>query len=209
MKKSLLVLILISLTGPVWGQEEEAKKEDKGGLFIEPMVTYTREEATIKTSQIPLFTDTSGENSGFGLGAKLGFHVSEAVFLGADARFSRLSLTDSSYGDGTGNAYNFGPTVGVQMPVVGLRIFATYVPWGTFDPDAGSNDFDVKFKNGKGFRIGAGFKIAAVSLNLEWQKMKYDDTEVQSIGSYTANGNTSVDYETEGWIASVSFPLAL
>jgi hypothetical protein len=180
-----------------------------GGLFVEPMVTLSREKADIKTSQFVGFDDTNANVTGYGVGAKLGLHMSDVVFLGVDGRFNRSSMDDSSYGSATGNAYDIGATAGFQMPVVGLRVFGTYVPYGVYDPNSGSQGVDVKFKKAKGFRIGVGFRVALVSLNLEYQELKYDETEVQSVGGFTTNGTTGVDYETKGWIASVSFPLDL
>jgi hypothetical protein len=204
MKSLALVLLATVLVGA------PAFADDGGGLFVEPMVTLGRDTADIKTSSIPLFDDTNGTVSSYGVGAKLGMHINDVFFAGLDGRFNRSKMSDSSYGSPTGNGYNVGVTAGVQMPVVGLRVFGTYVPFGGFDPEAGNQGVDLKFKKAKGFRVGAGFRVAMVSLNLEYQVLKYDQTEVQSIGSSGAiNGTTNVDYETKGWVASVSFPLDL
>lgn len=207
MIRTLLSLML--LLPVAYAAADDGEEKDSGGFFVEPMVTLSREDADIKTSQVTPFDDTSGTLMGYGVGAKLGMHVSEAFFLGIDGRFSRAKMDDSSYGAATGNLYNVGVTAGAQMPIVGLRVFATYVPWGAFDPGSGEQGFDVKFEEAKGFRVGAGFRVAMVSLNLEYQKLKYDDTTVESIGAFSPGTSTGVDYETEGWIASVSFPLEL
>lgn len=211
--KSVVAIVLstVLLAAPAFGAEGDGEGEKAGGgFFVEPMLTLSREDADIKTSTIPLFDDTSGIVNSYGVGAKVGMHINDVFFAGLDGRFNRSKIDDSSYGSASGNAYNIGATAGVQMPVVGLRVFGTYVPFGQFDPQSGSQGVDVKFKKAKGFRVGAGFRIASVSLNLEYQELKYDDTEVQSVGSSGAiNGTTGVDYETKGWVASVSFPLDL
>jgi hypothetical protein len=44
----------------------------KGGLFLEPMLTGSREDSTIRTAQLPFVnSDTSGNLTGYGVGLRL------------------------------------------------------------------------------------------------------------------------------------------
>lgn len=51
--------------------------------------------------------------------------------------------------------------------------------------------------------------IAAIGINLEYQDLKYNSTEVESVGSVALNKDTSVDADTKGYSLSVSFPIEL
>ena len=182
----------------------------KAGLFIEPILSASSEETSIKTSQLPLISDdTSGRSDSLGIGARVGFHISEVVFLGADGRYGKTKFSDSSYGDADGTMYNYGPTLGFQAPNMGLRIWGTYIFDGQYNPDAGSNGIDLNFEDAKGFRAGIGFRIAAISLNLEYQEVRYEKTDIQSVGNVATNGNSSVDLENKGAAVSISFPIEL
>jgi hypothetical protein len=94
------------------------------------------------------------------------------------------------------------------MPDIGLRVWGSYIVESELDPK-GSGNFDFKFNKGTGWRVGAGFRVAIVSLNLEYQKLEYDRTVVEEIGPFTGIDLNSVKYNPETWIASVSFPLEL
>lgn len=181
----------------------QAQELSKGGLFLEPSVTYTSGE--MKTTY-PVFNDSTEKTKGFGLGLRLGFHVYESVFVGADARYSMLDFDSSALNDNAeAKAYNYGVTVGAQTPVAGLRVWGTYILGGEIDPkQVGS--VDVKFKDQKGYRVGAGLYVAMVSLNLEYQDTKYDTLESEN--GITGSTN-SITGEDKAWIASVSFPVSL
>ena len=56
-------------------------------------------------------------------------------------------MKDSFYQTADADVYNYGPTLGVQMPFAGLRLMGTYVLGGAFDPAAGAYGIDLKFSN--------------------------------------------------------------
>lgn len=181
-----------------------------GGLFFEPILQTNREQSEIKTSELPVVgDDTSGTTEGYGFGAKLGFHLTEIFFVGADARYARQTFRDSFYDQASGDLYNVGPTAGVQMPVFGLRLLGTYVAAGEFNPEAGAQNLDLRFRDARGWRYGAGLRIAAVSVNLEYQDLLYDTTEIESLGAFAVSSDTAVDYSNRGYTLSLSFPLEL
>lgn len=200
--KKILLLAGLTIAPTVYAQE------DSGGLFVEPGLTYSMYDSSINYPAP--FDDSSGEVRGIGLMARLGFHINEAIFVAGDARYSMPKFTDSTNDlDSKAKGYDIGPSVGMQMPDIGLRIWGTYILASELDPEA-SNGFDYKFTGGKGYRIGAGFRLAMVSLNLEWQKIKYDSTDIEQIGPLSGAGSTdSISFDGDGWIASVSFPLEL
>ncbi len=182
----------------------------RAGVAIEPMLIFSQEEANIKTSQLPVISDdTSGQSRGFGAGLKLGMHVSQILILGVDGRYSRSKMSDSAYGDANGDKYTFGPTLGAQMPLAGLRLWATYVLAGDFDPDSGRQGFDLRFKDPRGYRVGAGLHFGPVSMNLEFEELNFDQTVIQSFGAISPNFGTNVDFVSRGYFASLSFPLEL
>lgn len=192
------------------GNLNKSSSRSVGGLFFEPIISYSTEDSTIQTSQLPIISDdTSGSAKGYGLGARLGIHLSEMLFLGADGRYSKSNFSDSSYGSSDSSGWNVGPTLGVQMPIFGLRLWGTYVTTGVFDPNPGYNDVDLKFRDPRGWRLGAGFRILAMSLNLEFQDLTYEKTDIQSFGIGNSSSDTNVDFKTNGAILSLSFPMEL
>lgn len=184
----------------------EANKD--GGLFLEPAITY--EMLDTSTNYPAPLSDSTGKVQGLGLGARLGFHISEAFFLGVDARYSMPQVKDSSVNyDAKSTALNWGPVVGMQMPDMGIRIWGSYIAGGEMNPEA-SGSYDVKLQDGTGYRAGVGFHVASVSLNLEYQQLKYGKAVLEQIGPFSAGTSfNSVNPESKGWIASVSFPLEL
>lgn len=188
----------------------ESSNLSAGGLFVEPILTYSNETSEIKTSQLPIISDdTSGTSTGYGLGARLGFHIGEVVFLAADGRYTRATFSDSSYNNAEGNVWNAGPSLGLQMPNIGLRVWGTYIAVGEFNPDSGRDGVDLKFRDPRGWRVGAGFRIQSLSLNLEYQDLVYDKTDIESFGVANSTSDTEVDYTSKGAVLSVSFPLQL
>lgn len=183
--------------------------DNKGGLFLEPSLTYERGEAEAKFPSP--FNSQTGDVNGLGAGMRLGFHVFESVFIGADGRYSvpGYKLGDQ---DIDATAYNYGPVVGFQMPTdLGIRVWGTYILGGELDPkrDAG---YDAKFEDGSGYRLGGGIKLGVVSLNLEYQFIKYDEAELQSFGPFSSGDGEEfkkIDLENQSWILSVSFPVSL
>lgn len=189
----------------------ENNRLSKGGLFIEPLIFAAQEDTEIKTSQLPIVNDdTSGEARGYGIGLRFGGHVYESVLLGVDARYAKYEMSDSTfYSDVEADVYNVAPVIGLQTPWWGIRLMAGYVVAGESDPDSGNQGVDLKFKEAQGWRLGAGVHVAAVGINLEYQDLKYNSTEVESLGSVAVNNDTSVDSDTEGYSLSVSFPIEL
>lgn len=195
---------------PTAHAQSTSSSSSGGGLMVEPILSMTNESSTLKTSQLPVINDdTSGTLRGYGLGARLGVHAGDIVFVGVDGRFARLDMSDSSYEKAQGDAFNYGPTVGVQTPFFGIRVMGTYILGGEFDPGPGSQGVDLKFENLRGYRVGAGVHVAAVAVNLEYQNSRFEDSNIQSFGALGGQADTSVDFENEGYTLSLSFPVEL
>lgn len=64
-----------------------AVASNQGGLFLEPMLTYEKGDADVDLPNP--FGSSHSSIDGFGLGARLGFHVLESVFIGIDGRYSK------------------------------------------------------------------------------------------------------------------------
>ena len=70
--------------------------------------------------------------------------------------------------------------------------------------------FDVKFDDPTGPRIGAAFHLAAMSLDIEYQQLKYGSSTLERAGNFSANTRfDNVNLENNSWIVSLSFPLAM
>ena len=182
---------------------------DKGGLFVEPFLTYENSDFDINYPS-PI-GDSEGDYKGAGIGARIGGHVYESLFIGADARYSKYDYNDddNSY-DSDASGYTYGPVVGLQLPTdLSIRIWWNWVLGGSIDPDAG-DDFDVKFEDGHGYRIGAGIMFYNLSFNLEFQDIVYDKTKLEQAGPFSNPGTFSdVELENKGYVFSVSFPYTL
>lgn len=188
----------------VLGQNARAE----GGLFVEPVITYELGSAAVDFPSP--FSNSSGEANGFGLGAKVGFHISEAFFLAADGRYSMPQYKDSSVDyNAKATSTNWGLLVGAQMPDLGMRVWGGWILGGELNPEQ-SGSFDVAYTGATGYRIGTGFRIAAFSVNLEYQQIKYSDTTLEQVGPFSSNSAlNNVNLENKTWIASLSFPLEL
>lgn len=199
-----LVLPLLILSGPVSVMADS----DSLGLFVEPMVTY--ELGSTSTNYPSPLRSSSGNIDGLGVGARAGFHFSEVLFAAGDLRYSMPRFDDSSVSyNAKAVATNWGLVVGMQMPTLGLRVWGTYVLGGELNPEA-SSGLDVKFSRAQGYRIGAGFRVTAVSLNLEYQALRYDSTTLEQLGPFSSGATLDgVVHENKSWLASVSFPLEL
>ncbi|MBN8538099.1 MAG: hypothetical protein J0M15_13680 [Deltaproteobacteria bacterium] len=187
-----------------------ARTLSRGGFYIEPMILTTQEETSIKTSQLPFITnDTTGTSRGYGVGLRFGGHFNEMVLLGIDARYSKIQANDSFYQQADSKAYDIAPMITIQTPYYGVRLLAGYVIVGENDPNAGYRDLDLKFKEASGLRVGAGVFVSSVGINLEYQDISYNSTEIQSLGSYSLNKVSAVDAKNRGYALSLSFPVEL
>lgn len=205
MKKIILLAgVLMAVTSVA-----QADETSDLGLFIEPSITWEKGSADIDLPS-PL-GKSSSDVDGFGLGARVGFHVMDSLFIGVDGRYSFPTFKEDKLGmDTDAKSWNAGPVVGLQMPTtLGLRVWGSYIAAGELDPDR-DNSVDVKFKSGQGFRVGAGVKLGVVSLNAEYQKLKYDKTEVQSVGIFDPGSEShKTTLDNESVILSASFPIAI
>lgn len=185
----------------------QAKAGGIAGLFVEPMLTY--EDGKTTTHYPAPFSDSTGTMTGPGLGARLGIHFLSAFLIGVDGRYSMPQYKDSTGYDEKSVSSNWGPVVGVQMPIMGLRLWAGSITDGELNPDDNGN-FDIKYQKARGSRIGAGFRIAAVSLNAEYQTIKYEEAILERSGPFAPGTSfTDMDLENKSWLFSVSFPLEL
>lgn len=180
----------------------------ESGPFIEPSLTYESSSSSIDFPSP--FTNSSGSVNGAGLGLRLGAHVMDTLFIAADVRYSRPQFKDSSNNlDALATSINYGGVIGVQTPILGLRLWGGYVFAGELHPEE-SNNVQFKFSDPKGYRFGAGLRILMLSVNLEYQSLKYDHTSLEKIGPFAPN--TSLDSSqltNNSYIVSVSFPLSL
>jgi hypothetical protein len=179
------------------------------GTFIEPALTY--EMGNTRVDYPSPLSSSTGHVNGFGIAARVGIQFEDIFFAGLDGRYSLPRFTDSAFGyDADAKALQLGPVVGVQTPfLVGLRLWVSYIMTGSLDP-ASNGNADVRFDQATGYRIGAGFRVALLSLNLEYQSLRYGSTTLQSAGNYNFNSTfDSVKLNQDSWIASVSVPIDL
>jgi hypothetical protein len=183
-------------------------EEAQGGLFVEPAVTYEVGNSSVNYPEP--FSNSTGTTSGLGIGARVGFHLQESFFLGVDLRYGFPQFKDSSVDyNARSISTNWGPVVGMQMPNLGMRLWGSFILGGELNPDK-SGSFDIKFLKGSGYRVGAGFRVAAISLNLEYQELKYGQAKLEQLGPFASGALfDNVKLENKTWLASVSFPLQL
>lgn len=201
MKNKLSILALALLVSA------PALANNQGGLFIEPMLTYENGEAEVDLPSP--FGSSDSSVDGFGIGARLGFHFLESVFIGLDGRYSRPNYkNDDTDINSEASAYNYGPVVGIQMPTpLGIRVWAGYIAGAQMDVEE-DEGVDIKFKDGSGYRVGGGIKLALVSLNLEYQQISYNETELSDAGIFSGS-SSNVDQTNKSFIFSVSCPISL
>lgn len=207
MKKILLLNLAAVFVGIAGAQVAKAETSDLG-LFVEPGITY--EMGKTKTDWVFPFSSSTGDANGLGVMGRVGLHVYDIVFAGLDARYSMINFKDSTVNYNADAAgFNWGPMVGVQTPVFGIRVWGNYIVGGFLDPKA-SGSFDVKLNNPTGYRVGVGGRFMMFSVNLEYQNLKYDSLAIESLGGYNANSNlSSVKPTQESWIVSASFPISI
>ena len=208
LRSKLSSLIIASfLTSSVYAADMETNNNKGGGLFIEPAVTY--ESGTLKLTYPAPFSSSSETVRGLGIGARIGVHFYDVLFAALDLRYSKPRYESAALSDSAdANAYNGGVTVGMQTPLAGLRLWGTYIADGMLDPDV-IRGVDLKYTGFNGYRVGGGFYIAMVSVNLEYQEAKYKSNSA-TLGGFFAPGSLDNVYGTQtGYIVSVSFPFAL
>jgi hypothetical protein len=94
--------------------------ESQAGLFVEPALTY--ELGSTSVNYPSPFSSSDGDANGFGIGARLGFHLEEIFFLALDARFSKTTYKDTGVGySASGVSSNWGPVIGIQTPLTALE----------------------------------------------------------------------------------------
>jgi hypothetical protein len=172
------------------------------GLFLEPGVSYQTTTSNIDYSG--KLANSSGSTRGFGALLRGGIHIYSQFFVAADARYAQLQFTDNANNISVrASSWDIAPTVGWQMPDNGPRLYAEYVLAGNLDPQS-ANGLDPYFDEAQGWRFGAGLKLQSVSVNIEWQQLRYGNAKVDRSG---ASPITGVDYNgDQGLIASVTFP---
>lgn len=209
-----VIAVLIIVTQLAFAQsgtsssEEFTERDSKSGigLFVEPAIKYDDLEG--KVEYPAPFTKSDVSARGLGVGARLGFHVSDMVFLAAEANYSQLKLEeDSNNYKSNGDAYSFGPTIGVQTPWAGVRIWGTYLAGGEFNP-SDDNGIDLKFKDLRGYRVGLGFRVLSVSASLEYQDATYNKTELEKAGPLSGTTD-NVKMNNTAWVLGISFPITL
>jgi hypothetical protein len=155
--KILGTLFFLSTT--VFAQSENS---NNSGLFIEPSAVIESGKTSVNFPSP--FSDSTGKIEGLGVAAKVGLHFKEILFAGLDTQYSVPKFKDSSTSyDSKATSYAYGPMIGIQMPVIGLRLWGSYILGGEIDPEE-SGGIDVKFTKETGYKLGAGFHIASIPL---------------------------------------------
>lgn len=175
---------------------------------MEPGVTYQFSRGDLEYPAP--FNSSRGSLQGAGVVGRLGMHIKEFIFFGVDGRLGLPKLKDERNGmKSTAEELNWGPVVGAQMPILGLRAWGSYVLGGHLDPEE-SNNVDIRFDDPKGWRVGLGLRVFMISVNLEYQRLRYDTFTLEKLGPFTTNATTkNIRYVNRGLIGSVTFPLEL
>lgn len=173
------------------------------GLFVEPAITY---ETGSNNINWPVFGPSTGDTKGAGFDLKLGAHVADMLFLALDGSYSKPNFTNSavSYSAAADESL-FGIIIGGQMPIVGLRLWGGYIFDGTLDPQA-SGAYDVKFTRAQGYKLGVGFRVLLVSLNLEYSDVKFGSATYQVS---PVAGQLDEKLQNKSTVVSVSMPFTL
>lgn len=195
----------------VANEQEEGKNRwgmKTAGAYIEPMLIFAQNTAEAENVSIP--GDTDGNVRDAAIGARLGLHLGEIFFLAADGRYGQAEFNDSFYDNANAAIYNYGATAGLQTPFYGVRLWGTYILGGEFDPAEGAQNVDLLFSDATGYRVGAGIHVGAVSINLEYQDLTYDTTEIESVGNFPGAGAIGdLEVAQTGYALSLGFPFEL
>lgn len=215
-RNTLAVLVMAALLPlSARAQQGDTKLSDQlaahgiseAGFMVEPIISVGQSNSSIRTSQTGFLNDTSGRIQSLGLGGRVGFHVMDIFLVGVDARYARSRFQDSGLSQTEGNALNVGPMIGVQTPFYGVRLAATYVADGFFDPGANGQGLDTRFTTQRGYRLGAGLKLMNVNIGLEYEKTRYENSEIQSWGALNVAQNSAIDLDNEGVNLNLTFPI--
>ena len=178
-----------------------ATPEAFAGFYVEPGITY---ESGDNTMDWPLVSDSTGKSKGLGFNVKLGYHANDVFFVGLDGSYSQPKFDSSAGYEADATSMTYGLVLGAQMPIVGLRLWGGYILGGELDPKE-NNGFDAKFSDARGPKLGVGFKVLMVSLNLEYMDLEYQKSSVETSGVSVDLNNL----KNKVGIVSVSFPLTL
>jgi hypothetical protein len=198
---TLLILIIFNINS------SEARSSPYG-VFVEPGITYEIGNSSI--SYPAPFSNSSGSSNGFGLMGRLGVHFSEIFFAAIDGRFKVVQFKDSTNNyNADATSFDVAPVIGVQMPEFGLRFWGSYVVTGQLDPKQ-SNSLDLRFEDAQGIRLGAGIRFLSLSVNIEYQDLKYGRTTLEQLGPFSSIGEShSIQLKNESYILSLSFPIEI
>lgn len=172
------------------------------GFYVEPALTFEKGDSKLDWPS-PLSSST-GTIQGLGFDLKLGFNLESILFAGVDAAYSKPQFKNSANNyEAAATSQLFGVIIGAQMPIVGLRAWAGYIFDGVLNPE-GSNGIDVKFTGATGPKLGAGFNIFLVSLNLEYMDLSYKTSTLEQPG--ILSGTFDSKLKNRIWLVSVSMP---
>jgi hypothetical protein len=193
-------MFLVMIVAAACGRAVAVSDSNGTGLFLEPGVTYS---VTNSNVDIPTATNSSAGVNGFGVVLRAGVHVWDRFFAAADGRYALLRFEDNADNVSVGaSSWDVAPTIGVQMPDSGPRLYVGYVVSGNLDPQS-TNGRDFSFDQAQGWRIGAGLMVQHVSVNIEWQRLHYGNSHLMT----SSRNYSSLGYNPEGLVASVTFPI--
>jgi hypothetical protein len=178
------------------------------GLFLEPALTYESGNNKVDWNS-NLVGDSTGTTKGGGFSLKVGAEFADIAWIALDGAYSKPQFKNSAT-DYTADADStlFGADIGVQMPIVGLRLWGGYIFDGQINPQA-SGAYNVKFTGASGPKIGAGFHILMLSLNVEYLDLKYKNSYLEQAGPFTPSGTIDGNYTNKMVVFSVSLPVNL
>lgn len=175
------------------------------GLFLEPGISY--QVASGNVNYPAPMTNSAATHQGFGAIVRGGIHVFERFFVAADGRYALLNFEDNANAISVqARSWDIAPVIGMQMADWGGRAYVGYTLAGELDPES-VHGFDYRFEQPQGWRAGFGLKMKMLSVNIEWQRLEYAKTQIQSAGTLPAGTTTAGKHAAEGLIASVTFPI--
>jgi hypothetical protein len=156
-KKKIINIISVAIIFSIF--QKAMAETPSFGLFVEPAITYERGDSSTNFPS-PL-SNSSGSINGFGIGARVGFHLYDAFFIALDGRFSRPHFLDSAVNyDAYSDSSNWGAIVGLQVPNIGMRVWAGPLFGSTLDP----KESETLISN---FKIAQGIELVQVLESLK------------------------------------------